>query len=130
MLFCKILCGYLKELSTSLWFEWTPNQSLFLYFFFLCLCANCGLIRNLLNSSYSLTPPVFPSTVAGKHTEDAADGRGGETLTVCCCCCCWHKSTSSIIWRVAVCWVENVPVLVCNWSLSGWDLANSNASWF
>lgn len=36
----------------------------------------------LHTSHYSLTPPVFSPTVTGKHTEDAADGRGGETLTV------------------------------------------------
>lgn len=53
------------------------HQSLSLFFSPIILCADSFQIKK--KCFYSPAPPVFSSTVTGKHTEDAADGRGGET---------------------------------------------------
>lgn len=41
-----------------------------------------SILGDKLSCPDLLTPPVVPLLVTGKHTEDATDGGGGETLTV------------------------------------------------
>lgn len=55
-------------------------------FVFLILCAQ---VRNSVISFYSRAVS-FSSTVTGKHTEDAAVGRGGENY------CYGHKERTTI----------------------------------